>query len=45
MTSVLAATRFTVLRILVGFPQRVADFSIIDDPIAGWKGRARVCGK
>jgi len=45
MTSVLTATRPTALRVLVGSPQRVADFSIIDDPIAGWKGRARVCGK
>jgi hypothetical protein len=45
MTSVLATTRFTVLRVLVGCPQRVADFSISDDRIAGWKGKARVCGK
>jgi hypothetical protein len=44
MTSVLA-TRFAFLRVLDGFPQHVADFSRIDDPIAGWKGRASVCGK
>ena len=45
MTSVLAATRFMVLRVLVGFSQHVADFSIIDDPLTDWKGRERACGK
>jgi len=45
MKSVLVATRFTVLRVLVGVPQRLADFGFIDDPIAGWKGKAHACGK